>query len=138
MRPRGRIIVLCVGELPKSGFVPRRRRFPANQCRREEAVVGKRSRFSLVSTLIGAKSRPFISSFGCQVFLSIRFDFAPILWDLVQSSCWDFLHPRAQSENANYFRALFTASDDEKFFVRSVYNVIHTQWWDDIQTARNN
>lgn len=89
-----------------------------------ELMVGKRSRFSLVSTLIGAKSRPFISSFGRQVFLLIRFDFAPIRINLVQST---FYTRASQSENVNYFRALFLQPlrDDEKFFAASIILFIH-------------
>jgi hypothetical protein len=111
---------------------------------REARVVGKLSRFSLVSTLIGAKSRPFISSFSCQVFLSIRFDFAPIRFNFVQSTCHILYTRASQSENANYFRALFFCRSlrwREIFCAPRVYNIIHTQWWDDTQaaaSARNN
>jgi hypothetical protein len=42
--------------------------------------------------------------------LSIRFDFAPIRFNLVQSTCRILYTRASQSENANYFRALFFAA----------------------------
>lgn len=107
MRPRGRIIVLCVGELPKSGFVPRRRRFPANQCRRERGGSCWETKPILSGFDFDRREIEAVYKFIWLSGVSLNsFRFCTNLDWIWSSLVAEISYTRAQSENANYFRAL--------------------------------